>query len=289
MTREIIDLTVICKTYARKWSIKYKVKDYLKQTVVESVNFTSEETQFLWYMSKTRFLVFRLKKFKTRNLTPFKKDDRVNLCYFSEEFSLLHVRTELDQVIEGIYYCEPSEEKKVSPLVDIKDLEFKLLESERELKMRFLAKSFESSLPEDIHFCGLVFEVVKQLMISTKWVNQEYHKVKRKHNVQYLKPPGKPQPPPGPTGASSASAQQAASSRTLLVQVEVADVLIQVDETRVKKSWVNKLEVVDMLRERDVFRCQGQNIFKLLRRLHEGKLNDKVLILQGKGFRMLYD
>ena len=73
------------------------------------------------------------------------------------------------------------------------------------------------------------------------------------------------------------------------MQVEVADVLIQVDETRVKKSWVNKLEVVDMLRERDVFRCQGQNIFKLLRRLHEGKLNDKVLILQGKGFRMLYD
>jgi hypothetical protein len=32
------------------------------------------------------------------------------------------------------------------------------------------------------------------------------------------------------------------------VQVEVADVLIQVDETRVKKSWVNKLEVVDMLK-----------------------------------------
>ena len=112
MTREIIDLNVICKTYARKWNIKYKVKDYLKQTVVESVNFTSEETQFLWYMSKTRFLVFHLKKFKTRNLTPFKKDDCINLCYFSEDFSLLHVRNVVDLVIEGIYYCEPSEEKK---------------------------------------------------------------------------------------------------------------------------------------------------------------------------------
>jgi hypothetical protein len=73
------------------------------------------------------------------------------------------------------------------------------------------------------------------------------------------------------------------------VQVEVADVLIQVDETRVKKSWVNKLEVVDMLKERDVFRCQCQNIFKLLKRLHEGKLNDKVMILQGKSFRMQYE
>ena len=69
----------------------------------------------------------------------------------------------------------------------------------------------------------------------------------------------------------------------------MADVLIQVDETRVKKSWVNKLEVVDMLKERDVFRCQGQNIFKLLKRLHEGKLNDKVMILQGKSFRMQYE
>ena len=37
---------------------------YLTQKVVESINFTSEETQFLWYMSKTRVLVFRLKMFK---------------------------------------------------------------------------------------------------------------------------------------------------------------------------------------------------------------------------------
>jgi hypothetical protein len=34
MIREIIDLTVICKTYSRKWNVKYKVKEYLRQTVV---------------------------------------------------------------------------------------------------------------------------------------------------------------------------------------------------------------------------------------------------------------
>jgi len=43
----------------------------------------------------------------------------------------------------------------------------------------------------------------------------------------------------------------------LLIHVEVADVQIQVDETAVKKTWVNKLEVVDMLRERELYRCQG--------------------------------
>ena len=44
-----------------------------------------------------------------------------------------------------------------------------------------------------------------------------------------------------------------------------------------------------MLKERDVFRCQGQNIFKLFKRLHEGKLNDKVMILLDKSFRMQYE
>ena len=27
-------------------------------------------------------------------------------------------------------------------------------------------------------------------MVSKKWFNQEYMKVKRKYNVQYMKPPG---------------------------------------------------------------------------------------------------
>lgn len=57
----------------------------------------------------------------------------------------------------------------------------------------------------------------------------------------------------------------------------------------VKKTWVNKLEVVDMLRERDIYRCKGQNIFKLLKRLNQGKLNEKVMILQSKNFKMIYD
>lgn len=97
MTREIIDLSIICKTYARKWNIKYKVKEYIKQTVLESLTFTFQETQFLWFMSRSRFLVFRAKNFKTRPLNgPFKKDDKLQLCYFASEFSLLHVLNIVD-------------------------------------------------------------------------------------------------------------------------------------------------------------------------------------------------
>ena len=57
------------------------------------------------------------------------------------------------------------------------------------MKMRYTARGFESNLPEDIHFCGLVFEIVKQIVVSRKWIKQEYYKIKRKYNVQYKKLP----------------------------------------------------------------------------------------------------
>jgi len=41
--------------------------------------------------------VFRAKNFKTKPLSgPFKKDDKVQLCYFANEFSLLHVLNIVD-------------------------------------------------------------------------------------------------------------------------------------------------------------------------------------------------
>jgi hypothetical protein len=172
ITREIVDLSVICKTYTRKWNFKYKVKEYVKQTVVDSLNFTFQETQFIWYMSKSRFLVFRAAQFKTLPLAcPFKKDEKVGICYFAQEFSLYHVLNICEQPIPGTFFCEPSEDKKVSPLVDIKELEYKMLMNDRDLKMRYIARSFESNLPEDIHFSGLVFEIVKQLVVSRRWYN----------------------------------------------------------------------------------------------------------------------
>ena len=30
LTREILDLTMIVKTYTRKWNFKYKVKEFIK-------------------------------------------------------------------------------------------------------------------------------------------------------------------------------------------------------------------------------------------------------------------
>ena len=193
---EIIDLSIIVKTFTRKWNLKFKVKDYIRQTIIESLHFQFNETQFIWYMSQSRFLVFRLAEFNTRAIqSPFKKDDKISLCYFTKELSLYHVLTISDHVIPGTYYCTPSEEKKISGLIDLKDLEFKMIMNASEIKMRYIAKSFESNLPEDIHFCGLIFEMVKQIVVSKKWFQLEYLKVKKKYNVQFQKiPPPNMQP-----------------------------------------------------------------------------------------------
>lgn len=90
LTRELIDLSIILKTYTRKWAFKYRGKE--RQTIIDSVNFAFNETQFIWFMSQSRFLVFRFADFKTKAVhSPFKKDDKVGLCYYSRELSVFHV------------------------------------------------------------------------------------------------------------------------------------------------------------------------------------------------------
>lgn len=70
---EFIDLGVITKTYSRKWNLKYRVKDFIRKNIIERMHFNFTESQFLWYMSQSRFLVFRLADFTTRpRQGPFK-------------------------------------------------------------------------------------------------------------------------------------------------------------------------------------------------------------------------
>ena len=58
-----------------------------------------------------------------------------------------------------------------------------MFSNQNDLQMRCTAKSFDSNIPDDVHFSGLIFEMVKQIMVSKKWFNHEYIKVKRKYNV----------------------------------------------------------------------------------------------------------
>ena len=44
LTREIIDISIIFKTFTRKWNFKYRVKEYIKATVVERMDFAFKES-----------------------------------------------------------------------------------------------------------------------------------------------------------------------------------------------------------------------------------------------------
>ena len=70
----------------------------------------------------------------------------MGLCYSVKEASLFHVLTTIEEVIPGVYFCEPSEEKKTTGLIEVRELEFKMIVNEKDIKMRYTAKSLESTI-----------------------------------------------------------------------------------------------------------------------------------------------
>lgn len=52
---------------------------------------------------------------------------------------------------------------------------------------------------------------------------------------------------------------------------------------------MNKDEIVDLLAEREIFKCKAPFIFKILKRLKQSKLNDKAMIYYLKNFKMVYE
>ena len=52
-----------------------------------------------------------------------------------------------------------------------------------EMKIKFLIKLFEFTLPENVNLGALIFEMIKQVIFTRKWFIQEYMKLKRHYNV----------------------------------------------------------------------------------------------------------
>lgn len=44
LTREILDLSIISKTFSRKWDLHYVVKNQIKKSIIESLSIQFEET-----------------------------------------------------------------------------------------------------------------------------------------------------------------------------------------------------------------------------------------------------
>jgi hypothetical protein len=50
----------------------------------------------------------------------------------------------------------PFEEKKDSLIIDMENLEFKMVTSPTDMKMKFVADSFHSNIPEEMHFGAII-------------------------------------------------------------------------------------------------------------------------------------
>ena len=68
-------------------------------------------------------------------------------------------------------------------MIECKDVEFKMIISKTELKIKFIIKFVDVTLPANVHLGGLIFEQVKQVVFTRKWFIQEYMKIKRHYNV----------------------------------------------------------------------------------------------------------
>ena len=114
LTREILDFTFILKTYTRKWNAKYRIKEYIKKSIIQQMMITSAETQFIWHMSPSRFLLIRLLDVQTKPIQcPFKIDDKIGMCYFIRDIVIYHSKTKLEEIIPGEFYCIPGEDKQM--------------------------------------------------------------------------------------------------------------------------------------------------------------------------------
>ena len=100
---------------------------------------------------------------------------------------IYHTHLTEEHTIKPHLFCSPSEDKKNQLIIDLDNLEFKMIFTPDDLKMKFGADTFNYNLPQDLHFGCVLFEKVKQMTVTRSWFKTEYLKQKRKYNYQYVK------------------------------------------------------------------------------------------------------
>ncbi|CDW78547.1 UNKNOWN [Stylonychia lemnae] len=289
LTREILDFSLIFKNFSRKWNVKYAVKDYIKSTIIESLEFQFEESQIIWNMSKSRYLAFRLYDFKTKPLQcPFKNDDKIGMCYFAKEMEVYHSKTTLEESIPGQMYCLSTYDKDTQKIIDSKDFDFKMFITDKENKIKVTSSFLDFNLPDNLHFGAIIQEIVKQIAVSNKWFSLEYQKLKHRFGIQFAKLNQQPKPH---QYIQQQSFTQAVKGRkkSLVIQVDVKEAYLQAEESAMKQIFLNKEEVMDVLSEKEVFKSKSPFIFKMLKKLKLSKINEKAMVYYLKNFKMTYE
>lgn len=96
-----------------------------------------------------------------------------------------HSKTVIDQAIAGQVFCEDDEQRKQDFIFNADNFEFKMIGNPDETKIKLTSTNFNFNLPTDLNFGAVIFEKLKQLSITKKWLKKEYLNMKRKANFTY--------------------------------------------------------------------------------------------------------
>jgi hypothetical protein len=77
--------------------------------------------------------------------------------------------------------------------------------------------------------------------------------------------------------------------QTLSISMRFKDLMLQADDSELKEAFVNRSEIVGALQDRDIFKCNPELIMKLLKRLKQSKINEKIFIVNLKNLKFNYD
>lgn len=173
MTRDLIDLSIIIKYYSKRWKDKFHIKDNEKKSITESLSINLQEAQIVWQIGTTRRTAFRFIELKTIPMQhPFSKDNKTVMGLRCKKAYLYHSKEIQNHTVEGYVYCDRRDERKLQTIIDVDNLDLKVISVPTELKLKFSASNFEFVLPEDVHFGALIFEKTKQISVAKKYFSK---------------------------------------------------------------------------------------------------------------------
>lgn len=140
-------------------------------------------------------------------------------------------------------------------------------------KLQLSAENAQMDLPDDYHFCAVIYEMVKQHFHAREWFTvkresriEETSFVFKKWKSEMAKPLKVADQP----------------KRSLKVSISVKNPEFSIDENKLKKNFVDKSESVEILEQKNFFRVKQKTFEKFWQRVHEFNLNDKFMHVKGK-------
>lgn len=150
-------------------------------------------------------------------------------------------------------------------------------------------------LPDKYHFTAVIYEMQKQYYHGREWF-----KVKKEQRLEELNFHFKRWKTSDDSFCQNdlekmaqqkmqAEHEQNSTASSLKISIKAKDITFTVQENNLKKIFVDKSEVIDIMKEKRNFRVKQQPFSQLWHQIQQLNLNDKYMAVRGKKFLMQFD